>query len=68
MNEFYNLILKQIYVVSLSFKERLFSNYIAHIKNFKGGRIDGLRFSKVSVFKKLHASVIQNIIGFIPHK
>jgi hypothetical protein len=31
MNEFYNIILKAMYVVSLSFQERVFANHISHI-------------------------------------
>lgn len=68
MNEFYNLILKQVYLVSLSFKERMLANYVQHIKNFKGGRIDGLKFSKIKVLKQFSSNMIQNLITFISYK
>ena len=50
MNEFYNLLLKFIYLVSLSYKEKLLSHQIEHVKNIHGGRVEGLRPSKVKVF------------------
>ena len=51
MNEFYNMILKSIYMVSLNYKQIIFQNNIAHIQNPYGGRIDALRPMKTKPFE-----------------
>jgi hypothetical protein len=47
MNEFYNLILKFQYLVSLSHRGPLLAHQVEHIANFKNGRVNGLRPSKI---------------------
>lgn len=42
MNEFYNLILKQVYLIALDYKKEVYKHHIAHIKDINRGRVDCL--------------------------
>jgi hypothetical protein len=53
MNEFYNLILKSIYLMSLQYKSKAYHHYIKHIKNYNGGRINGLVPMRAKPFDKI---------------
>jgi hypothetical protein len=68
MNEFYNLILKAIYIISHTYKERLYDSHIKHIKDMKTGRVDAIRSSKIQVFKPFSANLMSNLIQFFEIK
>jgi len=73
MNEFYNLILKFKYLVSLSHRIRQLTHHIQHIiqsDGFKRGRIDALRLGKIKQLEipGLSANVLTNIFGFFSYK
>jgi len=68
MNEFYNLILKAIFIISLSYKKRLFEKYIENISNFDGGRIDAIRPMRTKPFNKMSKDQLSNIVVFFSYK
>lgn len=43
MNQIYNLVLKQVYIMALAHKYRVYEHAISHIRNVTGGRIDALQ-------------------------
>jgi hypothetical protein len=68
MNEFYNLILKSVYLVSLSYKIKVYKHYISHIRNFDGGRIEGLVPMKSKPFEKFSKNQLYNIAVYFNWK
>lgn len=67
-NEFYNQILKSLYIVSLSFQEGVFKEHIAHIRNFKGGRVDWMLPCRSKPFSKVSPYLLSNVLDFFPLK
>jgi hypothetical protein len=65
-NEYFNMILKSTYLVSLSFQEKCLGWHIKHIKNIKGGRIDRLLPIKSKPLQNVSKYVLTNVMEFIP--
>ena len=64
-NGFYNMILKQLYLVSTAYQKDALRSHISFIKNPKGGRVDALVPSKIKLLKNVSGSVLSNVIEFM---
>jgi len=64
INEFYNAILKQEYLIALSHTRQVLANYLANVTYLKGGRVDGLVPSRLPLFKKISGGILSVLIEY----
>ena len=68
MNEFYNVILKSVYIVAHAYKKRIYERHLSRVHNLRGGRVDALVPSKEKLFRNISAGILSNLVEFFTMK
>ncbi len=68
MNGFYNVVLKEKYIMSLDHKKEILKQQLSHISSIKNGRVEALVKMNSSPFNKLSEGVLSNLVIFFSFK